>query len=262
MRFARAIFLMMVATTVSTTALAQIRIVPLEMRDSVANPTTIERSDMHFVQGQNIDFGTFAEDGGLQRRVVKWSNCGTEAIIITRITTSCGCVRCDYERKAIEGNKSSEIAITYHPKGHPGTMRHRIFVYTNRSEQLPSAILDIKGNVVASADRSGDYGFAIGELLLRQRHIRLEATAEGLQRVSIACMNGGKTPLTPRVDTLLSSKCLSLRSVPQTLKPGEEGDLIISYNSAENQTQKALRLFVENGKLAPRDREIKIITEY
>ena len=261
MRFARAIFTLLVATAVTTSAFAQIRIIPREKRDSVANPPTLQIEDMDFAQGRNIDFGSIAEDGGAKSKRVMWSNKSKEPITITRIATSCGCVRCNYERASIQGGQSSEIVITYHPEGHPGTMRHRIFVYTDRSSQMPTAIVDIKGNVIASANRHGDYQHSIGELLLRQREVRLESMADGTQRARVACMNGGRAALTPSLDTLLSSRSLSLHCEPQVLQPNAEGDIIISYDPAANPRQEVLRLFIENGKLPPRDREIKIVTE-
>jgi hypothetical protein len=120
-------------------------------------------------------------------------------------------------------------------------MRHRIFVYTDRSTQMPTAILDINGNVVASANRHGDYQHSIGELLLRQREVRLESMADGSQRARIACMNGGKAALIPRIDTLLSSRSLSLRCEPQVLQPNAEGYIVISYDPVANPRQEVLR---------------------
>lgn len=261
MRFARAIFTLLVATAVTTSAFAQIRIIPREKRDSVVNPPTLQIEDMLFAQGRNVDFGSIAEDGGAQSERITWSNKAKEPIMITRIVTSCGCVKCDYERKSIEEGQSSEIVITYHPEGHPGAMRHRIFVYTDRSTQMPTAILDINGNVVASANRHGDYQHSIGELLLRQREVCLESMADGSQRARIACMNGGKAALIPRIDTLLSSRSLSLRCEPQVLQPNAEGYIVISYDPVANPRQEVLRLFIENRNLPPRSREIKIVTE-
>ncbi len=261
MRIVGAIISILVATTVATAALAQIRIIPQEKRDSVANPPTLQCDDLHFSGGRTIDFGTMSEDGGCRSHKVTWRNRGTEPITITRITTSCGCVRCDYTRQRIDVDKEGEIVITYAPKGHPGTMRHRIFIYTDRSEQMPTAILDIKGIVKASADRRGDYPHAIGALLLRNREIGFDADGARVQIMRIACMNGGKSPLTPQKDTLLSSEQITLSSEPATLGAGEEGEIVIRYTPAQGTDGRELRLFVENRNLPPRDREIKIVTE-
>lgn len=258
MSIARVIISVWVATMVATSTLAQIRIISPEKRDSVVNPSTIKSEDMHFEAGRSIDFGSIKEDSGRVTQRVIWHNVGAKPITITRITTSCGCVRCDYPHGVIEKNRESEITIYYYPKGHPGTMRHRIFIYTDRSQQTPTAILDIKGNVQASADRRGDYPNAIGSLLLRSREIQIESGADKMQTIRIACMNGGKSTLTPKADTLLSSENITLSSEPQTLRAGEEGDIIIRYTPSKGTNRQPLRLFVENPNLPPRDRELKI----
>lgn len=261
MRIARDIMMIVVATMVATTVPAQIRIIPREVRDSVANPPTHKCDDMHFVEGHSIDFGTMEEDGGTQTKKIVWRNQSKEPLTITRITTSCGCVRCDYAREAVESENQGEIVITYSPKGHPGTMRHRIFLYTDRSVKMPTAIVDIKGYVKASADRRGDYPHAIGALLLRSREIRFDRAESGVQVIRIACMNGGKRDLSPKKDVLLSSKNISLDSEPITLRAGEEGEIIIRYTPTQGDESKPLRLFVDEQNTPPRNREIKIVTQ-
>ena len=259
MRITRGILIMLVATLVATPTLAQIEIIPQAKRDSVANPPVVKGEDMLFVEGRTIDFGSMAEDGGNQTRKIVWQNRSERPITITRITTSCGCVRCDYTREVVKAGDKGVIAITYAPKGHPGTMRQRIFVYTDRSTQMPTAIIDIKGYVLSSADPSGDYPHAIGRLLLRNRQIKFDADSDKPQIMRIACMNGGDTDLTPVKDSMLSSPSLVLYSQPKTLRAGEQGYIVIHYTPRGR--KEPLRLFVEQSNLPPRDREIRIITE-
>ena len=261
MRRARTIFMVLVATMIATSVLAQIRIIPQEKRDSIANPPTVKCEDMLFENGRSVDFGTMAEDGGNQVRNIRWRNSGTAPITITRITTSCGCVRCDFDRKPIASGGQSNITITYVPQGHPGVMRQRIFVYTDRSSQMPTSIIDIKGNVTASADRRGDYPYAIGALLLRTREIRFDADTEGTQTMRIACMNGGTQDLTPSKDAMLSSENITIFSEPKSLRAGEQGEIVVRYTPTANGNNEPLRLFVENRNLPPRDRKIEIITK-
>lgn len=259
MRIARAILSILVATTVTTSTLAQIRIIPREKRDSVSNPPTLSPTDIHFPKGRHIHFGTIAEEGGVQSRQVEWHNNGNETITITRITTSCGCVRCHCEPQSVEAGKSGAFVISYNPKGELGVMRNRAFVYTNLSAQIPTLILDIDGTVTASAEQNSDYPHAIGALLLRNREIALEVN-NGKQVVRIGCMNSGKTAITPQIDPLLSSSMFTLRSNPTTLQPSEQGEIIVCYTPTENSQAAPLRLFIENRNLPPRNREIKIKT--
>ena len=257
MRIARAILSILVVTAVSTSTLAQIRIIPREKRDSVSNPPTLSPSDIQFPNGRQIHFGTMAEAEGVQTRRIEWRNNGNETITVTRITTSCGCVRCHCEPQSVEGGKSGTFVINYNPKGEFGVMRNRAFVYTNRSAQIPTVILDIDGTVTPSGQQNSDYPHSIGGLLLRNREIVI-ATDKGEHEVHIACMNGGKTALTPQIDPMLSAATLTLRSNPATLQPGEKGEIIVRYTPTSSAPTAPLRLFIENRNLPPRDREIKI----
>jgi hypothetical protein len=124
---------------------------------------------------------------------------------------------------------------------------------------MPTAVVDLKGEVRASTDRRGDYPHPIGALLLRNRQIRIDSEVQ--QTIRIACMNGGEADLTPSKDNLLSSSTFSLTAEPKTLRAGQEGEIVISYTPTKGGSNEPLRLFIDNRLLAPRDREIKIVTE-
>ncbi len=261
MRIAKGIFLVLVVTAVTIPTLAQIRIIPQYIRDSVANPPTLKSQDMHFENGRIVELGSMEEDGGSRTKIIKWQNVGNSPITITRITTSCGCVRCDHDRKVVECEEWSQIEITYSPKGHPGVMRQRLFIYTDRSVQMPTAIIDINGVVHPSTDRTGDYPHVVGSLLLRNRTINLDLGNRGVQTVRIACMNGGKSDIKPSKDVMFSSPEITLTAEPETLRAGEQGEIVIRYTPSERGKIEPLRLFVDNKNLPPRDRKIEIITE-
>lgn len=65
------------------------------------------------------------------------------------------------------------MTVTYHPKGHPGSFDRRIFVYTQLSDKMPTAILHLTGTVIASERTDGDYPYAMGALRLKQQSVRL-----------------------------------------------------------------------------------------
>jgi hypothetical protein len=258
MRIVKGILLILVATFVATSTLAQIHIIPQAKRDSVINPPTLKGENMHFIKGRSVDFGLINEDDGTHKRVLKWQNTGKSQLTITRITTSCGCVRCNYDRQSVGVGEYGEISVIFSPKGHPGVMHQRIFIYTNRSEQMPSAIIDINGEVKASADRSGDYPHAVGRLLLRNRTIHIDSNED--QTIRIACMNSGNSDIHPEKDALLSSPNITLWSEPKTLGAGCQGEIIISYTPTQNGDAEPLRLYIDNKNIPPRDRKIEIVT--
>ena len=240
-----------------TTAHAQIRIIPRAKIDSARNVATTDVG-MRFVGGATLNFGTIAEDSGAWHGEIEWRNVGEKPITITRISTSCGCLKAESE--TIEPTASggrNKLQITYFPRGHAGEVSQRIFIYTDRSGQRPAAVVTLCGRVRATADRSGVYAESCGALLLGRKWIRFEG--EGVQTERIACMNGGCKALKISADTLLTTRGVSVRTEPEILQAGEAGDLVITYEPREDRWSKVRpRLFLNGLDLAPRERMIEI----
>ena len=173
-----------------TTAHAQIRIIPRAKIDSARNVATTDVG-MRFVGGATLNFGTIAEDSGAWHGEIEWRNVGEKPITITRISTSCGCLKAESETiEPTARGRRNKLQITYFPRGHAGEVSQRIFIYTDRSGQRPAAVVTLCGRVRATADRSGDYAESCGALLLGRKWVRFEN--EGVQTERIACMNGGR----------------------------------------------------------------------
>lgn len=251
------------ATVAVATAEAQIRLIPQSKIDSVRSVATTDVG-MRFESGTTVDFGEIAEDGGLWRGSVEWQNGSDKTLTITRVTTSCGCLSAKYDRATVAVGERGELRLTYDPRGHAGEVAQRIFVYTDRSDGRPAAVLTVRGRVRAAADPSGNYPHARGALLLRQTWVRF--SGEGEQTERIACMNSGTKPLKITVDTLLTSRELTVRTEPEVLESGAVGDLVITYTPTAKQPAKqssALRvwrprLFLSGVNVAPRERAIEV----
>ena len=76
------------------------------------------------------DFGTL-----LQGEVVTYSfhftNTGNEPLIISQVTSSCGCTVGDYPRNPIAPGKGGEIKATYNSTGHHGFQNRYLTVMSN-----------------------------------------------------------------------------------------------------------------------------------
>lgn len=248
------------AAVATATVEAQIRLIPQAKVDSARN-VVVTNVGMRFAAGMTVDFGQIDEDGGAWQGSVVWQNGSDSALRITRITTSCGCLRAECDHSEVAADGEGTLRLTYYPQGHAGRVSQRIFVYTDRSGRRPAAVLTLQGVVRAAADRSGDYPHSRGALLLRQTWVRF--AGEGVQTERIACMNGGAKPLKISADTLLSSPEIEVRTEPSVLQAGEAGDLVITYTprASEHSTMPhgmRLRLFLEGLKVAPRERAIEV----
>jgi hypothetical protein len=239
------------AALISGGATAQIKLVSREKLDSVANPRTVAEAKMTFQSGTTLSFGTIAEDAGKWERVVQWHNQGDKSLVVTRITTSCSCLQAVAAKGEVKSGGKSSIKLTYYPKGHPGDVMQRVFIYTNLSSFTPSAVLTLKGKVTPSSDHSGDYPRSRGNLLLRRDTVIIAGDKPQTER--IACLNNGSRAMRLETDDF-SSKGLKLRTEPAVLAPGEEGDLVITLRGEK---REKLKLYIE-GEYGPSKREIKI----
>ncbi len=224
-------------------AMAQMRLVPKAVLDSIANPRTVESALV--VESSVIDFGRIAESDRVERSV-EIKNVGTETLTF-RTTTSCRCLTAT--NGVIRAGQSIKIVLSFSGKGFPGPFSHRVTVYAAEMT-TPTAVISVKGYVVADADRRADYPYTCGALLLRQPRVKIE----GNTTERIACMNGSNRAVTVARDGLLSTDGVEVYTEPRTLQPGEEGDLVITLRTEK---QAKMRLYIE-GEYAPSKREIKI----
>lgn len=236
---------------------AQIRTIPQALRDSVNNPATVKASPMHFAAGEQLEFGTLNEESAPWQGVAQWRNTGASPLVVTRIASSCGCLRAEFDRKPVAAGEEAEVRVTYHPKGHPGTVYQRLFVYTNRSSSRPTAILVVRGVVTPSRQVAATYPFSMGALRLRTKEAVLRA---GEQEVRLACKNGGQRALRMTIDTLLSPQGWQISTDPRVLEAGAEGDLVIRRIPDAPSTPTAT-LYVSGVQLPPRQRALQISVE-
>ena len=93
------------------------------------------------------DFGVVKRKGGDLRVRFEYVNDGTEPLVITRITTSCTCVRTDYRRRPLGVGERTSIELTYEPhKMEAGVFHKVIQIYSNSVDGMH--LLTISGNSV------------------------------------------------------------------------------------------------------------------
>jgi len=91
------------------------------------------------------DFGTISETGGVVSCEFAIKNTGTKPLVITKVTTSCGCTAPDWTKEPVASGKQGFVKVTYDPKGRKGDMTKTLVVYTNGNPE--SLQLKIKGSV-------------------------------------------------------------------------------------------------------------------
>lgn len=249
----RRALLLIALVAVSVLGSAQMTLIPRSRLDSVANPRVVA-SPMVVEGGTTVDLGV-VEESATGRAQVVVVNRGKQPMVITRISTTCRCLAVQSDRRVIGAAERATLTLTYYPKGHPGAIVQRAMIYTDRSDELPTAVIDVRGTVRPMADRRGDYRHSCGALLLRRRSVAFGST----RTERIACMNGGTTPLHIVKDTLLSSRSVMVECRPEVLQPMQEGDLVVTLCDGADESD--VRLFIEGVVAPPSQREIRITKE-
>ena len=235
---------------------AQIRIIP-QAELLKAQPKAAENSPLRF-QPTEVDFGTIDEMSGVWQGSAKLVNTGADTVAITQIKSTCGCLEAELPKRVVAPKESVKVALKYYPRGHAGRVAQRVLIYTNGATDRPASILQLKGLVTASEDRSDDYPYSRGTLRLRQDMVRFES--EGRQVVRVACMNGGSTMLRPQIDTLLTYDGLLVRFEPTELAPKAEGYMVVTYTPTDKVAEGvAKRIYLKLPGVSPRHGVVEVL---
>lgn len=220
-----ALFVGVLLTLVTTGVKAQLVVIPQEKVQEAASPTLADEAEMLFEEGVVLNFGTIGEDDPAWQTTINWRDAKGRKTTITRITTTCGCVEADWNKRAAATTKGT-IDVKFHPKGRVGGIRQMLLIYTTLSDQRPTATITLVGKVVPSDDHSTTHPYAMGPLRLRQTSL-LFSPQGGVERIAV--VNSGTKRLTITHNQHFSSEGIRAYTIPRELAPGQEGDLMVEW---------------------------------
>ena len=122
---------------------AQLKILPKEKIDSIANPPLAQNAGTMVFDKVLIDGVKMTEDAPPRSFVYGFVNSSSTPIMISRLVSSCSCASASYDKRVIKPGERGVIRIVYNPKGRIGTNLQRVFVYTADNTQ-PTAILRLE----------------------------------------------------------------------------------------------------------------------
>lgn len=173
------------------------------------------------------DFGSFPEAQATAECIFKFKNVGNAPLLIVKAKATCGCTVPEYSKAPIAPGASGEIRVTYSAVGRPGVFNKSIKITTNATPADYS--LTIKGNVIGEADRS-EYKYYINGLYLKTISPDMGNITKGAKKsISLQSWNGTDRPLTIAVSNV--ADYMSVKALPNILKPGEKGKIEITYDS-------------------------------
>lgn len=250
--------LAMLLVMMAGNVVAQLQLIPQEKLDSVRSPKVLASVPIYFAEGTMLNMGGIEENAGVWTKTVTWTNVGPEPMVVTRIASTCGCLKGEFLPRPVMPDSTATIRVRYNPKGHPGAVYQRLFVYTNSSADHPSVVLTLCGEVYGAPEVVDEYPASLGALRLRSTEVRFTAGDKPQEQV-LLCVNGGREPLRLSTDTLLTSPALRIVCRPQRLAPGAKGEIVVRFDPSKAVfINPTMPLYIGGLRLAPRQRALTV----
>jgi len=85
--------------------------------------------DMTFTE-EKYDFGDIFQ-GDVVEHTFKFENSGTEPLVISNVSVTCGCTATDWPRKLISVGEEASITVEFNSRGKMGRQNKVISIYSN-----------------------------------------------------------------------------------------------------------------------------------
>ena len=248
MKFGRYILAVSLILLAGTPAFSQLRILPREKVESVANPRLSRDSAALSFDTRHIVAEPMNEDDAPRTFVYRFTNASREPLVIKRLVSSCSCAAAVAVKTEIGPGESSQIRVTYNPKGHPGRFERKIFVYTE-GEDDPAAILRLSVDVSNGTDMSREWPVQMGPVRLRRQEVTFAEGVKAVEKMRFVNLSG--KPLTLSCEEAFLPECLSFRTDPVTVPAGEEGQIVISYDPSASGSRETMNVILKGLGLPP-----------
>ncbi|MBR6546766.1 MAG: DUF1573 domain-containing protein [Bacteroidales bacterium] len=255
MKLGRRILAVSIILLAGTPAFSQLRILPREKIESVANPRLSRDSAALAFDTRHIVAEPMNEDDAPKTFVYRFTNAGKEPLVIKRLVSSCSCAAAVAVKTEIGPGESSQIRVTYNPKGHPGRFERKVFVYTE-GEDDPAAILRLSVDVSNGADMSREWPVQMGPIRLRRQEVTFAEGVKAVEKMRFVNLSG--KPLTLSCEEAFLPECLSFRTDPVTVADGEEGQIVISYDPSVSGSRETMKVILKGLGLPPSKATISV----
>ncbi|MCK4698687.1 MAG: DUF1573 domain-containing protein [Bacteroidales bacterium] len=175
------------------------------------------------------DFGTFKEEDGNVTCTFSFTNTGSVPLVINRVSASCGCTSPAWSKEPVIPGGKGFVNATYNPKNRPGKFSKSLTVFSNAAKR--AVVLTIKGEAIPRERTIADiYPYQIGDIRFKSNHLAFVRINHGEQKtIQMQIINTSKKNQTIRFDQV--PKHLQIKTVPETLKPQQEGYIEAAYNA-------------------------------
>jgi hypothetical protein len=205
--------------------LLSLLIVGITVRSQVAQTT------VQFAETQH-NFGTFKEEAGRQTYDFLLTNTGSLPLVIQNVVASCGCTTPEWTRQPIPPGGKGKVTAIYDPKDRPGQFDKTLSVYTNTKPEV--TVLVIKGEVSPREKTVEElFTFPVGGVRFESQNLAFTNVKKTEKKIRVMqLVNTSTAPVKVEFDGLPAH--LTVRSNPETLKPGQKGLVEGSFDATKN----------------------------
>jgi hypothetical protein len=178
------------------------------------------------------NFGTFKEEAGRQRFDFIVTNIGNSPLVITHISASCGCAIPEWTKQPIAAGGKGKITAIFDPKDRPGPFSKTLSVYTNFNPKV--IVLVINGEVIPREKTIEElFTFPVGGISFESNHLAFTNVKKNEKKIRVMkLISTSKVPVKVEFDGLPVH--LTLKAIPEMLKPGQKGLVEGTYNATKN----------------------------
>jgi len=180
------------------------------------------------------NFGTVKEQAGLVNVKFKFTNTGGENLLISNVKADYGIKIKEWPREAIVPGGKGTITATFNPVRNTGKINKRVTVFANTNPTVKT--LNVQGTVTPKPKTIADeYTRTFGSTGLRLKKTYLSLgnvmnTAVKKEQIPVVNTSIAKMKLTFKN----VPKYMSVKAVPEDLKPNEKGVIEITYDASKN----------------------------
>jgi len=177
------------------------------------------------------DFGSVKEDGGKITHIFKFKNIGGDTLKLLNVKADCGCTIPDWTKEDIAPGKSGFVSATFDPLKRVGDFKKTVSVTTN--SENPTIMLTITGKVLAREKTIPEiYTQKIDSLRLKTNHIAFTNIKNTQVKTdTIEVIN--TAPFDLKVTFIGAPAHITIKAVPETLKPNQKGYIIATYDATK-----------------------------
>lgn len=180
------------------------------------------------------NFGKFKEEAGKQTYDFVVLNTGNQPLVIQNIVASCGCTTPEWTKSPIAPKASGKITAIYDPANRPGPFEKTLSVYSNSKPEV--VVLKIKGEVVPREKTVEElFMFPVGPVRFESNHLAFTNVKKNEKKTkSMQVINTSNEPAKIEFENVPPH--LSLKAIPETLKPGQKGVVEGTFDATKNQS--------------------------